>query len=370
MENNMPITADLLTHFNQHFPLARAESWDKVGLQIGDANADAAKVLLAHEINDAVLDEATDLDVLVVYHPLIFRPLDDLNFASHTARLAACCIRENINVIALHTAMDNADLPNALGDHLARQLELNNIKVLSPSGREALEKIVVFVPPEAHEKVQNAMWQAGAGHIGNYDCASFSTRGVGTFRPLEGSDPYSGELGKLEKADEWRLEIIVPARLRDVAVAAMIAAHPYEEVAYDVYSLNQKGQHFGAARMGELSQEMSLDQLTLQVQQQLNPPGLRIVRGAKSTFNRVACVPGSGASFIEDAVNAGCDCLITGDIKHHDALQAQALGLSIIDVTHAATETAAVQMMKSTFEGMAEIDVRIFDKTTNPFEQI
>jgi len=366
----MPIIVDLLTHLNHHFPLARAESWDQVGLQIGDENAPVAKVLLAHEINDVVLNEATGFDALVIYHPLIFRPLNDLNFASHTARLAARCIRENINVIALHTAMDNADPPQALGDFLAQSLQLDNVKVLSPSGREALEKIVVFVPPEAHEKVQNALWQAGAGYIGNYDCASFSARGIGTFRPLEGSDPYSGELGKLEKADEWRLEIIVPALLRDAVVAAMIAAHPYEEVAYDIYSMNRAGQKYGAARMGELLQEIDLDGLARQVQQQLNPPGMRIVRGAKSTFTKVACVPGSGASFIKDAAKAGCDCLITGDIKHHDALQALALRLSIIDVTHAATETAAVEMMKSTFEEMPEIDVRVFDKNTNPFEQI
>jgi len=366
----MPTITDLLTHFNRHFPLSRAESWDSVGLQIGDAAAAVSKVLLAHEINDAVLDEAAGFDALVIYHPLIFRPLPDLNFASHTARLAARCIRGNINVIALHTAMDNADPPRALGDALARQLGLENIKILSPSGSEALEKIVVFVPPESLEKVQNALWQAGAGHIGNYDQTSFSARGVGTFRPQEGSDPYSGKLGELEKADEWRLEIIVPARRRDAVVAAMLTAHPYEEVAYDIYALHRGGQHYGAARMGELAAPMQLDELANQVQQQLNPPGMRVVRGAKSTFSRVACVPGSGASFIKDAVNAGCDCLITGDVKHHDALQAQALGLAIIDVTHAATETAAAPMMKSAFEGMSEYEVRIFDKPTNPFEQI
>jgi len=134
--------------------------------------------------------------------------------------------------------------------------------------------------------------------------------------------------------------------------------------------LQQNGQSYGAARMGELAEPMPFDELAQHVQQQLNPPGIRIVRGAKSTFTKVACVPGSGASFINDSVNAGCDCLITGDIKHHDALQAQALGLSIIDVTHAATETAAVEMMKSTFEKMPEIDARVFDKNTNPFEQI
>lgn len=366
----MPKVSDLLTHLNQHFPLSRAESWDKVGLQIGDKNADATKVLLAHEINDAVLNEAAGFDALVIYHPLIFRPLDNLNFASHTARLAAHCIRENISIIALHTAMDNADPPNALGDHLARQLDLKNIKVLSPSGNEALEKIVVFVPQKAFDEVKNAMWQAGAGRIGNYDSASFSSRGIGTFRPLEGSNPDTGEIGELESVDEWRLEMIAPKHRRAAIVAAMWNAHPYEEVAYDIFALQQSGQNYGAARMGELAEPMRLDELAQHVQRQLNPPGLRIVRGAQSTFTKMACVPGSGASFLQDALNAGCDCLITGDIKHHDALQAQALGLSIIDVTHAATETAAVQMMKSTFDEMPEIDVRIYDKTTNPFEQI
>jgi len=368
----MPTIADLLTHSNQHFPLSRAESWDKVGLQIGDANASASKVLLAHEVNDAVLDEAADFDALVIYHPLIFRPLDNLNFASHTARLAARCIRENINVIALHTAMDNADPPHALGDQLAQQLDLKDVKVLSPSGSEALYKVIVFTPPEAMENVSNAMWEAGAGHIGNYENTSFRARGVGTFRPLEGSNPYSGKLGELENADEWRLETIVPEANKNSVINAMLRAHPYEEVAYDVIRLENKNPKstFGAARSGELTKPLTLDQLVLQVQQQLNPPGMRMVRGAKSTFHKVACVPGSGASFIKDAANAGCDCLITGDIKHHDALEAQALGLSIIDVTHAATETAAVEMMKSTFTAMPEIEVRIYDKSTNPFEHI
>ncbi len=366
----MPTSADLLTRFNQHFPLARAESWDKVGLQIGDANAPVAKVLLAHEVNDAVLDEAADSDVLVVYHPLIFSPLENLNFSSHTARLAARCIREDINVIALHTALDNADSPDALGDHLARQLKLNNIKVLSPSGRETLEKIIVFVPPEAFEKVKSAMWQAGAGHIGNYDQAIFSMRGTGTLRPLEGSDPYTGKVGELESVDEWRLEMVLPTPRRAAVVAAMCDAHPYEEVAYDIFALQQSGQSYGAARMGELAEPMQLNELARQVEQQLQPPGVRIVRAHDKSISTVACVPGSGASFLQDAVNAGCDCLVTGDVKHHDALQAQALGLSIIDVTHDATEGAAVGMMQDALREMPGIDVRIYDKPTNPFEQI
>ncbi|MEO6907401.1 MAG: Nif3-like dinuclear metal center hexameric protein, partial [Abditibacteriaceae bacterium] len=276
----------------------------------------------------------------------------------------------NINVIALHTALDNADSPNALGDHLARQLELTDIKVLSPSGSEALEKIVTFVPLEVFEKVKAAMWQAGAGHIGNYDNASFSTRGTGTFRPLEGSDPYSGNVGVLESVDEWRLEMIVPTRRRAAVVAAMREAHPYEEVAYDIFALQQGGEKYGAARMGELAEPLLLDDLAKQVERQLQPPGIRIVRGHDKPISTIACIPGSGASFLQDAVNAGCDCLVTGDLKHHDALQAQALGISIIDVTHDATEGAAVGMMQNALREMPGIAVRIYDKTTNPFEQI
>jgi hypothetical protein len=226
-------------------------------------------------------------------------------------------------------------------------------------------KIVVFVPPEALYQVSAALWEAGAGQIGDYDRASFRTQGTGTFRPLPGANPYSGEVGKLEEADEWRLEVIVPEAAYRNVVSAMIAAHPYEEVAYDVYPLHNAINPYGSARMGQLPAALPLDDWARQVQQALRAPGVRVVQG-RDSVNKVACVPGSGASYIDAAVRAGCDCLVTGDIKHHDALKARALGLSIVDATHTATERAAVGLIAEALSGL-ELEVVRCDIDTNPF---
>jgi hypothetical protein len=304
----------------------------------------------------------------VVYHPLLFRPLENLNFQNHSVALAARCIRQNLQVIAVHTALDNAPPlsvkpPGALGDALAHELGLQNLRVLSPSGREALCKIVVFVPPSHLEGVQNAMWQAGAGEIGLYDQASFRVRGQGTFRPLPGAHPFEGTIGKREEVDEWRLEVIVPEAQSGAVIVAMRMAHPYEEVAYDVYPLRNDIHPYGSARMGELPATLSLQNYAAQVSQSLRAPNVRVV-GDNRDIQRITCVPGSGASYIEAAHKAGCDCLVTGDIKHHDALQAQALGLSLID----ATEHGAVPLIADAMRVVPNLQVDVCEVDTNPFK--
>ena len=370
----MSTVRDLLHILNSQFPLKRAESWDKVGLQIGDENAAVSKVMVAHEATDATLDaaHAAKADALVVYHPLLFRPLENLNFRNHSARLAAKCIAQNLALIAVHTALDNAaplDVkpPGALGDALGLALRLHDLEVLSPSGGEAVCKIVVFTPLESLEAVSNAMWQAGAGHIGQYDQTSFRTLGRGSFRPLPGADPHVGNVGEREEVDEWRLEIIVPEAQSKAVVAAMLEAHPYEEVAYDVYLLPDAIRPYGSARVGELESATALDDFAANVQSWLMAPNVRVVAGGKSEVRRVACVPGSGASYIEAAVRAGCDCLVTGDIKHHDALKAQAMGLALIDATHTATERAAVPMLRDALQNVPDVQIAVCEIDTNPF---
>ncbi|MDQ3814995.1 MAG: Nif3-like dinuclear metal center hexameric protein [Armatimonadota bacterium] len=367
----MPKIRDLIEAINTKYPLARAESWDKVGLQIGDVAAPATHVLVAHEVTPATLAAAAGHEALVVYHPLLFRPLENLDFSNHTARLAGRCLAAGLHVIAVHTALDNAPQPYALGDSLAQSLGLHNIEVLQASGREALFKLVVFTPPEALHEVSLTLWDAGAGRIGFYDQCSFRTRGAGTFRPLPGADPYTGEVGQREEADEWRLEVLVPAARRDAMIAAMIAAHPYEEVAYDLYPLHNTSDAYGAARVGQVAENpVALDDFARIVQQELGAPSVRVVRAgdaANGGVNKVACVPGSGASYIEAAARAGCDCLVTGDIKHHDALKAQAWGLSLIDATHTATERAAVALIAEALSLVPDVTVVRCPIDTNPF---
>jgi dinuclear metal center YbgI/SA1388 family protein len=354
----MPHISALIHALDARFPFSRAESWDKTGLQIGDAQAEIESVFVAYEITDATLDVARDAQCLVVYHPLLFRPLENLDFKNHTARLAGRILSANQHLIAVHTALDGATPPHALGDALASQLGLQNVRVLKPSGTQKLVKIAVFTPVDAVERVSHAMWAAGAGHIGRYDQASFRSPGAGTFRPLEGANPSVGFIGNLEEAQEMRLEMIAPQERWPAVVAALQKAHPYEEVAFDVFPLlnAEDNQKYGPARIGEIEPQ-SLDEFAVHVQEALQSPNLRLVR-AKGEIKKVVCCPGAGASFISAAASAGADCLVCGDLKHHEALQARALGLSLIDVTHAATERATIPLMAEALEAVAGLEVR------------
>ncbi|PQV63259.1 dinuclear metal center protein, YbgI/SA1388 family [Abditibacterium utsteinense] len=366
----MPTIKTLLNALDARFPFSHAESWDKTGLQIGDANSSVDSVFVAYEITDAVLDAAQSFDCLVVYHPLLFRPLENLDFKNHTARLAARILTKNQSLIAVHTALDGAAPPNALGDALAASLGLQNVEVLSPSGSEKLVKIGAMVPPDSLQKIADAMWNAGAGKIGFYDQASFQTEGKGTFRPLDGARPFEGEIGARSEVAEVRLEVIAPESGWKNVVAALQEAHPYEEVAFDVTLLlnSTKNEEFGPARIGEIP-ACGLKDFAARVQSALSPPNLRVVSTKNEEIRKVVCTPGAGASFIGAAARAGADVLVCGDIKHHDALQARALGLSLVDVTHAATERATIPLMAGVLETVAGLEVRR-GEMQNPFEAI
>ena len=355
---------------NAAYSFARAEKWDKIGLLVGDANADANRVLVAHEITDATIDEAIKLNCscVVVYHPPIFRALENLDFQNHSVRLAARCIRANIAVVAVHTALDNAPFGLALGDKLASQIGLTNVRVLDASGSETWFKLVVYVPDGDLENVQNALWDAGAGQIGNYDNASFRARGIGTFRALDGANPTIGTLGETEIVGEWRLEVLIPQSKIERCVRAMKTAHSYEEIAYDMIKLeNQSGANYGAARIGELSEAEALHVFSRDVCHRLRAPSARTVSSQKERVQIVACVPGSGASYIESAVKNNCDVLVSGDFKHHDALQAQAHNLSLIDATHVATERAAIEMIAEVLQSSTRFETLRSTINTNPF---
>ena len=371
----MTTIRDIVSLFNAAYPLARAENWDKVGLVIGNANANAHRVLVAHEVTDATIGEAQNADAncLVVYHPPIFRPLQNLDFADHSVRLAARCIAANIHVIAVHTALDNAPFGRALGDKLAAQLGLQNVRVLDANGRETWCKLVVYVDDNDLENVRNALWNAGAGVIGDYDEASFRVSGKGTFRPREGANPTVGTIGEREEVDEWRLEVLVPQSKISDCVAAMKAAHSYEAVAHDIIKIENIGESYGAARIGELISSTRFEDFAADVQQKLNAPNLRLVASNKNAVQTIACMPGSGASYLNAAVKAGCNVLVSGDFKHHDALQAQAHNLALIDVTHSATERAAIEMIAQVLEtSSTRLGFEVARSTidTNPFAEM
>ena len=368
----MPTIQNLLDQLDRYFPWNRVEKWDSVGLHIGDKSADVSAVYVAYEVNDTVINRAIDdgAQAIIVYHPLLFRPLANLDAADATARLAMRIVRADMALICVHSALDSAPAPGALGDALAAHLGLSRVRVGAPVGAPKLVRLVIYAPREKLEAVRAAAWQAGAGRIGSfYDQASFCTEGTGSFRPLDGAQPTAGRIGELCELGEVQLEFLAPEdRWRDV-MEAVRRVHGYEEVAYNATALLNADDagSYGPLRVGQIEPQ-SLDSWVEIVRQKLNPPSIRVVvPPGFGAVEAVACSPGSGASFIGKL--APGTTFVCADIKHHDALKARARGVALVDVTHAATETRAVPLMADALENIAGLRVGREQNAENPFEQ-
>lgn len=323
-------------------PKNLAESGDNVGLQVGDPAAQVRGVLVALDLDDDVLAEATDrgADLVIVHHPLIYRPVSSIRMDMPVGRRIAGALRRGINVYAAHTNLDIA--AGGVNDILAGRLGLEDVEILGPTGEEKYLKIVVFVPRGHEDAVRNALSAAGAGWIGNYSHCTFQAAGTGTFLAHEGADPFLGQVGKLEKAEEFRLETIVPERLARKAVAAMIRAHPYEEVAYDLYPLANEGQPYGLGRLGRLAAPQVLAEFARTVSDSLGAVSLRVAGDGRKVISKVAVCGGAGADLIARAVFRGADVLVTGDVKYHQVRDALDAGLAVVDAGHFATEIPIV----------------------------
>jgi dinuclear metal center YbgI/SA1388 family protein len=326
------------------YPPSDAEDWDRIGLQVGDPFSGVARVLVSLDVTADVVAEAASQPqtLLLAHHPLLFRPLDAVTPSTPAGAVALSAARSGVAVLAAHTNLDAADDGAGTSDPVTSLLGLREARPLAPDTRDADDvKLVTFVPPDHVDAVLDALAAAGAGVIGEYERCSFRVAGVGTFRPRAGADPFAGTVGEENEESEQRLEIVVPRRGLARAVSALLASHPYEEVAYDVYPLVRGGRR-GLGRIGELPDPMSLRSLAERVRDQLPAPHLRTAGDPEAQVSRVAVVGGSGMSLAGAARSAGADVIVTGDVKHHDALDALAFGLAVVDAGHHATEVAAM----------------------------
>lgn len=307
---------------------------DTIGLQLGTLQKEIKKVMIALDVVEEVIEEAISekVDLIIAHHAIIYRPLQHLQTDSPAGKLYEKLIKHNIAVYIAHTNLDVAD--GGINDMMAEALKLQGLSTLEDVHTEALSKLVVYVPEDHHEKVLHALFAAGAGWIGQYSRCSFNIPGTGTFQPQEGSSPYIGKQGRFERVHEIRIETIVPQSIRRKVIQAMLKAHPYEEVAYDLYPLDTKGRAFGLGRVGLLSETISLRRLAEQVKNAFDVPTLRMVGDPQRQVMKVAVLGGSGSRYIKHAIFAGADVLITGDIDYHSAHDALAAGLAIIDPGH------------------------------------
>lgn len=336
--------SDWMSLVHDLYPPARAADWDNVGLQVGDPDDPVERVLVTLDVTSAVVEEAADgpSTLIAAHHPLLFRPLGTLTPSTAAGRVALAAAGAHVSVLAAHTNLDVADDGAGTSDPVMRALGISGARPLTTETRDSGEvKLVTFVPSDDVDPVLDALADAGAGVIGDYERCSFRVVGTGTFTPGASADPYSGTVGEDNEETEARVEIVVPRRRLGTAVRALLDAHPYEEVAYDVYPLVAGGV-VGFGRIGQLDAPAPLSAVADRVREHLPAPHLRYAGDPDREVRRIAAVGGSGDSLVPAALGAGADVLVTGDLKHHVTLDALEMGLALVDAGHHATEVAAM----------------------------
>ncbi|HJV45629.1 MAG TPA: Nif3-like dinuclear metal center hexameric protein [Bacillota bacterium] len=324
----------IIQYMEEFAPKALAMEGDRIGLQVGTLNKEVKKVMITLDVLENVVDEAiaNAVDLIIAHHAVIFKPLRTLRTDQPAGKLYEKLIKHDIAVYIAHTNLDTA--VGGINDLMADALHLQNTEPLDIMYTEAMKKIVVFVPKTHHDQVMEAMTEAGAGWIGNYSHCTFTTEGEGTFLPLEGTNPFLGEQGKLERVKEIRLETIVSVDNIKRVVKAMFKAHPYEEVAYDIYPVEQVGKKYGLGRIGYLGEAVTLQEFAEQVKNAFEVKGVRVVGDLSTQVRKVAVLGGDGNSFIPKAIFRGADVMVTGDVYYHTAHDAMAAGLSLVDPGH------------------------------------
>lgn len=333
--------SDVIAAVDRLAPFALAEPWDHVGLQVGSRHAPVRRVLVALEADERSLDEARVLgcDLLLVHHPLLFEPLDRFSDETPAGRVALRAARHDVAVVVAHTNLDKAR--GGLADVAAAMLGLEAAAPLAPAAAGVM-KLVGFVPRDDLAVVRAAVFAAGAGVIGDYEHCSWSVEGRGTFLGREGTSPAVGEPGRDEEVDEVRFEAVFPRHLRRAVVEAYVAAHPYEEPAFDLVPLENEVASVGLGRLGRLPEARPLAELAGEVAAVLRLPEVRFAGDPERLVRRVAVLPGAGGEAIRLGVGQVADVLVTGDVKYHEARAAAAAGLALVEAPHGVLEQEAL----------------------------
>lgn len=361
----------IINILEEQYPKNLAYDWDNVGLLVGNINSDIKNIMLCLEANESIIDEAIEnkVDLIITHHPFIFKKLTSIDENDIKGKCIYKLIKNNINIYCMHTNFDIAF--GGLNDVFADMLKLENIKTLENTKSETLYKIAVYVPTSHEDAVRKAMTSADAGNIGNYSDCTFNTKGTGTFRPSEGSNPFIGRSETLEIVEEVKIESICEQRNLNKIINNMIKAHPYEEVAYDIYKLENKGKSYGLGRYGNLESGMTLEELANKIKIGLNSKYLRIVGKSDKIVKKIAIVTGSGGDFVKKSYLRGCDVLVTGDVKYHEAQDAIDLGIAIIDAGHFETENIFIDIVHNYLsQRLSDVNIIKSNININPFSII
>ncbi|MFM7217778.1 MAG: Nif3-like dinuclear metal center hexameric protein [Bacteroidota bacterium] len=346
-------------------PSSLQESYDNSGLLVGDPDAEVRGVLVSLDCTEEVVQEAIDTgcNMVVAHHPVVFSGLRRLNGSTYVERAVLKAIKNDIALYAIHTNLDN--VRQGVNQKIAERLGLQSCRVLAPK-KGLLRKLVTFCPLTHAESVRQALFDAGAGKIGAYDECGFSTNGEGTFRAGAGANPFIGTVGQRHTEQEVRLEVVFESWHSASLIKALKAAHPYEEVAYDVYALENEHPEVGAGLLGLLGQEMAERDFLSLLKQAMGAECVRHTRFLGKKVQKIAVCGGSGSFLLSDAKKAGADVLVTADFKYHQFFDAEN-DLLIADIGHYESERFTMELIHDLIlKKFPTFAVRLTGLNTNP----
>lgn len=334
---------DLMRFLDSRAPFSLQESYDNSGLIYGASDQVIKGLLVSLDVTDQVLDEAEEsgCNAILSHHPLIFSSLKKIQPKNPSHRALIKAIKRDISIISFHTNFDN--VASGVSFSMAEKLGIVNGKVLRKSDSKLL-KLVVFVPVDHSSSLLNSLCSAGAGKIGNYDFCSFSSNGIGTFRPLSGAKPFNGEMGQLSKINEDRIEVVFPEYRKREILMAMKTTHPYEEIAYDLIYLESSDPESGTGWIGDMPNPVSPEDFLFMLKSRFDSPAIKFSPAGKSKIQKVACCGGSGSFLIPDALQQQADALVTADIKYHQFFEPDQQ-LLLADIGHFESEIHFIQSL-------------------------
>jgi len=356
---------ELVNFLERYFPTALQEDYDNSGFQLGDGEEELKGVLACVDVTEDVIDEALkkDANFILSHHPVIFSGLKSLTGKNYVERIVIKALQNNIAIYSAHTNLDNSG--KGVNIKLAEKLELKDLQILRPM-EDQLVKLVFFVPHENANKVRDAVFEAGAGQIGDYDSCSYNLKGQGTFRAGEGTNPYVGEKGKLHFEDETRVETVFPKHKTNQVLKALFNSHPYEEVAYDLYPINNSYTEEGAGVLGSFSKGMNESDFLNFLKNSLETDCIRHTKFLQKNVKKIAIGGGSSGFLLDDAKKAGADAFISADFKYHHFFDADN-AILIADIGHYESEKVTKEIFYEVLtENFHNFAVHFSKINTNP----
>ena len=328
--------SEIISVIESFAPLAYQENYDNAGLIIGDSSREIKKALITIDVTEEIIDEAVNVgaELIISHHPVIFNEIKKITGDTYPEKIIIKAVKKDLAIYSAHTNLDN--IKEGVNLKICEKLGLSRPRVLCPVKGE-LRKLVTFVPLDHADNVRSAIFNAGAGQIGEYDQCSYNLEGIGTFKGSEGTNPYTGEKGTLHFEKEIRIETIFPRVIQSKVISALLTAHPYEEVAYDIYPLENYYDKVGKGMIGELEKETDESTFLKKIKSVFKTKVIKHTKLRNKNIKKVAVCGGSGSNLIKSAVKAGADIFITGDIKYHQFFETSG-NIIIADIGHYESE--------------------------------